>query len=80
MNLNNGTKYNNIQNTKIFLKKHIVIESKNKNMINDNRKNNNSTNSSNNKNNVEGNGNNNDGNINGNETYFNNTINLKIKA
>ena len=80
MNLNNGTKYNNIQNTKIFLKKHIVIESKNKNMINDNRKNNNSTNSTNNKNNVEGNGNNNDGNINGNETYFNNTINLKIKA
>ena len=79
MNLN-GNKYTNLQNNKIFLKKHIVIESKNKNMVNDNRKNNNSTNSTNNKNNVEGNGNNNDGNINGNETYFNNTINLKIKA
>jgi serine/threonine protein kinase len=59
MNLS-GNKYSNIQNNKIFLKKHIVIESKNKNMVNDNRKNNNSSiNSSNTKNKIDTNNGNN---------------------
>ena len=83
LNNGNGTKNSNVQNNKIFLKKHIVIESKNKNMINDTRKNNNSINSSNNnKNNPEGNGNNyinyNYGSNNGNNINFNNNINLQI--
>jgi hypothetical protein len=55
MKINSGNKNNNNigrnNNNKVFLKKHIVIESKNKNMANDNRKNNNSINSNNNKNN-----------------------------
>jgi hypothetical protein len=54
MKANSDIKNNNIigrNNNKIFLKKHIVIESKNKNIVNDNRKNNNSINSNNNKNN-----------------------------
>ena len=39
----NKNRYNSIQTNKIFLKKHIVIESKSKNFVNDNRKNNNSS-------------------------------------
>ena len=84
-NLNNGNKFGSIQANRIFLKKHIVIESKNKNIENDTRKNNNSVNSSHNKNNIEGNNGNgnkfinsnymsNNGNIN---SY--NSINLQIK-
>ena len=81
MNLNNVNKFGSIQANRIFLKKHIVIESKNKNIANDTRKNNNSISSYHNKNNIEGsNGNNyinsnymsNDGNI------LNNNINLQI--
>ena len=80
MNLNNVNKFGSIQANRIFLKKHIVIESKNKNIANDTRKNNNSIGSYHNKNNIEGNnGNNcinsnymsNDGNI------INNNINLQ---
>ena len=76
MNVNNGAKHNNIQTNKNFMKKHIVIESKNKNIINDTRKNNNSINSTNNKSNAEGNLNINN---NENETNVNNNINSKIK-
>ena len=54
-NISNAHKSGSIQANRIFLKKHIVIESKNKNMANDTRKNNNSINLSNNKNNVDGN-------------------------
>jgi hypothetical protein len=72
--LNGSSKYNSLQNNKIFLKKHIVIESKNKNFINDTRKNNNSINSTNNKNNIEGVGNNDIKEIN-----LINNINLQIK-
>ena len=85
MNINNLNKLGNFQSNRIFLKKHIVIESKNKNVVNDTRKNNNSINSSNNnnkKNNIEGskgNNNNNYANNNGNEINFKNNINLKIK-
>jgi len=85
MNLN-GNKYTSLQNNKIFLKKHIVIESKNKNMVNDNRKNNNSSiNSSNTKNKIDTNNNGNNYancnymNNNGNSINFNNKINLQIK-
>ena len=77
-NLNN--KFNNIQTNRIFLKKHIVIESKNKGVINDTRKNNNSVNSSNTKNNMEGsNGSSYNYMSNGNTINYNNNINLKIK-
>ena len=77
-NLNN--KFNNIQTNRIFLKKHIVIESKNKGVINDTRKNNNSVNSSNTKNNMEGsNGSSYNYMSNGNTINFNNNINLKLK-
>ena len=85
MNINNLNKLGNFQSNRIFLKKHIVIESKNKNVVNDTRKNNNSINSSNNnnkKNNIEGskgNNINNYANNNGNEINFKNNINLKIK-
>jgi len=87
--LNLGNK-NNIINNKIFLKKHIVIESKNKNKKNDTRKNNNSSiNSSNNNNNNKKN--NVDNNANGcfnynlmgnNENIFNfdNKINLILQG
>ena len=81
MNLNNPNKLSN----RIFLKKHIVIESKNKNMVNDTRKNNNSYNScNNNKNNVDGNsGNNNYNDINNknnkNSINFQNNIKFQIK-
>ena len=84
MNINNQNKYGSIQTNRIFLKKHIVIESKNKNNGNDTGKNNNSVNSSNNnKNNNEGNNNNMNynymGNNNGNGINCHNSINLKIK-
>ena len=84
MNINNQNKYGSIQTNRIFLKKHIVIESKNKNNGNDTGKNNNSVNSSNNnKNNNDGNNNNMNynymGNNNGNGINCHNSINLKIK-
>ena len=69
-NLSNINKYNSIQTNRIFLKKHIVIESKNKNIINDTRKNNNSVNSTHNKNNIDANSGNN---------FNNNNINLQMK-
>ena len=47
MILNGSGKHNSLQNNKIFLKKHIVIQNKNKNFINDTRKNNNSINDNN---------------------------------
>ena len=81
MNLNNPNKLSN----RIFLKKHIVIESNNINIVNDTRKNNNSYNSSNNnKYNVEGNsGNNNYNDINNknnrNSINFENNIKFQIK-
>ena len=79
----NGSKYGNIPNNKIFLKKHIVIESKNKNMLNDNIQNNNSTiNSSNTKNKIETNNNYMNYNYmynNVNIVNFNNKINLRFK-
>ena len=80
--INLSNKFNNIQTNRIFLKKHIVIESKNKGVINDTRKNNNSVNSSSAKNNMDGsNGINNNymSNINGNNINFNNNINLQLK-
>jgi hypothetical protein len=81
MILNGSSKYNSLQNNKIFLKKHIVIESKNKNFINDTRKNNNSINSTNNKNNIEGAGNNDNNYLSNNCKDINliNNINLQIK-
>ena len=86
MHINSQSKFGSIQTNRIFLKKHIVIESKNKNNVNDSGKNNNSINSSNNnKNNNDGNNlNNNNMNynyINNNENGINchNSINLKIK-
>ena len=80
----NGSKYSSIQNNKIFLKKHIVIESKNKNTANDNIQNNNSTiNSSNTKNKIETNNNM----MNYNSAYnnvniinFGHKINLQLKV
>jgi hypothetical protein len=84
-NLNNGNKFGSIQANRIFLKKHIVIESKNKNIENDTRKNNNSVNSSHNKNNIEGNNGNGNKFINSNYMSNNgninnyNSINLQIK-
>ena len=79
----NGSKYGNIPNNKIFLKKHIVIESKNKNMLNDNIQNNNSTIiSSNTKNKIETNNNYMNYNYmynNVNIVNFNNKINLRFK-
>ena len=84
-NLNNGNKFGSIQANRIFLKKHIVIESKNKNIENDTRKNNNSVNSSHNKNNIEGNNGNGNKFINSNNMSNNgninnyNSINLQIK-
>ena len=85
MSINYPNKLSNIQNNRIFLKKHIVIESKNKNMVNDTGKNNNSINSSNNnKNNIDrSSGNNNYNDINnknnGNGINFQNNIKLQIK-
>jgi calcium/calmodulin-dependent protein kinase I len=81
MILNGSSKYNSLQNNKIFLKKHIVIESKNKNFINDTRKNNNSINSTNNKNNIEGVSNNDNNYLSNNGKGINliNNINLQIK-
>ena len=84
MNLN-GNKYNNMLNNKIILKKHIVIESKIKSMINDSIKNNNSTiNSSNTKNKIDTNNSKNIINYYGivnniNKKNFCNKINIKIK-
>ena len=86
-NLNISNKFGNIQTNRILLKKHIVIESKNKNFVNDSRKNNNSINSNNQKNYKDGNNANNpNNNINnnyynniGNSINFNNNINLQIK-
>ena len=80
----NGSKYGNIPNNKIFLKKHIVIESKNKNMLNDNniQNNNSSINSSNTKNKIETNNNNMNYNFmynNVNIVNFSNKINLHFK-
>ena len=80
----NGSKYSSIQNNKIFLKKHIVIESKNKNMVNDNIQNNNSTiNSSNTKNKMETNNimmNYNSAYNNVNIINFGHKINLQLKV
>ena len=83
-NLNISNKFGSIQTNRIFLKKHIVIESKNKNIVNDTRKNNNSISSNNQKNisdgnNINNNINNNYYNNNGNSIIFNNNINLQIK-
>ncbi len=81
----NGNKYNNMLNNKIILKKHIVIESKIKSMINESIKNNNSTiNSSNTKNKIDTNNSKNIINYYGilnniNKINFGNKINLKIK-
>ena len=81
--VNLNTKFGSIHTNRIFLKKHIVIESKNKNVVNDTRKNNNSVNSSSNKNNIDGSSGNNymnyNINNNGNPINFNNNINLQIK-
>ena len=79
--VNLSNKFGSIQTNRIFLKKHIVIESKNKNMANDTRKNNNSVNSSSNKNNIDGSSGNNNINYNnnGNSMNFNGNINLQIK-
>ena len=84
MNLS-GNKFTNIQNNKIFLKKHIIIESKskNKNIVNDNRKNNNSSsiNSSHTKNKIDTNNGNNYNLMNSNEINLNSLsdkINIKI--
>ena len=87
INIHNQNKYGSIQTNRIFLKKHIVIESKNKNNVNDTGKNNNSINlsSNNNKNNNDVNNGNNNMNYNyknnNNESGINchNSINLKIK-
>ena len=85
-NLNISNKFGSILTNRIFLKKHIIIESKNKNIVNDTRKNNNSINSSNQKNINDGNnGSNSNNNINNNyynnnrNLNFNNNINLQIK-
>ena len=81
----NQSKYSTIQQNKIFLKKHIVIESKNKNSINDNIKNNNSSiNTSHTKKKIDSNIgkyliNYNDGHKNVNIFNFSNKINLQLK-
>jgi serine/threonine protein kinase len=81
--VNLSNKLGSIQTNRIFLKKHIVIESKNKNVVNDTRKNNNSVNSSSNKNNIDGSSGNNNMNYiinnNGNSMNNNGDSNLQIK-
>ena len=81
--VNLSNKFGSIQTNRIFLKKHIVIESKNKNVVNDTRKNNNSVNSSSNKNNIDGSSGNNNMNYiinnNGNSMNYNGDSNLQIK-
>ena len=81
--VNLSNKFGSLQTNRIFLKKHIVIESKNKNVANDTRKNNNSVNSSSNKNNIDGSSGNNNINYiinnNGNSMNYNGDGNLKIK-
>ena len=81
--VNLSNKFGSLQTNRIFLKKHIVIESKNKNVANDTRKNNNSVNSSSNKNNIDGSSGNNNINYiinnNGNSMNYNGDGNLQIK-
>jgi serine/threonine protein kinase len=81
--VNLSNKLGSNQTNRIFLKKHIVIESKNKNVVNDTRKNNNSVNSSSNKNNIDGSSGNNNMNYiinnNGNSMNNNGDSNLQIK-
>ena len=81
--VNLSNKFGSLQTNRIFLKKHIVIESKNKNVANDTRKNNNSVNSSSNKNNIDGSSGNNNMNYiinnNGNSMNNNGDSNLQIK-
>ena len=81
--VNLSNKFGSLQTNRIFLKKHIVIESKNKNVANDTRKNNNSVNSSSNKNNIDGSSGNNNMNYiinnNGNSMNYNGDGNLQIK-
>ena len=81
--VNLSNKFGSLQTNRIFLKKHIVIESKNKNVANDTRKNNNSVNSSSNKNNIDGSSSNNNINYiinnNGNSMNYNGDGNLQIK-